>query len=329
VQTLKPNLSNMTLTENAMPLITRLIAANLKVADKSAACVQRIFQNGNLKIEDKGGLKNYQTEADTKIEQLLRGNIEKHFPDITVIGEEGEVGKIELEEDWIDYDKALTSFTQEFIDCKNNESMDLSKVPADIDPKDLVIWLDPLDGTAEFIDGLLSHVTTLIGIAHKGKPIAGIINQPFFKNENGSMGRSIWGIVGVGAFGFRRQEQKPGRILTTSRSHITPMVQECLDAISPTEILKMGGAGNKVLQLIENNAHAYLFASRYTKKWDTCAPEAVLLALGGKLTDVHGSSLEYHADVQQENKAGVVAAVENIDFYLGSIPQSIKDKLPP
>ena len=312
------------IADQQMPLITRLIAANLKIADKSAACVQRIFQNGNLKIEDKGGLKNYQTEADTKIEQLLRGNIEKHFPDITIIGEEGEVGKIELEEDWIDYQSSLVNFQKEF-------GENLKNVPSDseISAKDLVIWLDPLDGTAEFIDGLLSHVTTLIGIAHKGKPIAGIINQPFFKNPDGSMGRSIWGIVGVGAFGFRRQDQKSGRILTTSRSHVTPMVQECLDAISPTEILKMGGAGNKVLQLIENNAHAYLFASRYTKKWDTCAPEAVLLALGGKLTDVHGNVLEYHADVQQENKAGVVAAVENIDFYLGAIPQSIKDKLPP
>jgi len=306
-----------------MPLLTRLIAAGLSVSNKSARCVQRIFDNGNLKIEDKGGLKNYQTIADTKIEQLLVGNIEKHFPGIAIVGEEGEVGKIELEEDWIDYQDSLAKFKQAFPDVPN------SKVPEIKDPKDLVIWLDPLDGTAEFIDGLLSHVTTLIGIAYQGRPIAGIINQPFYKNADGSLGRSIWGIVGVGAFGFQRQAAKPGRILCTSRSHMDETVKACVESMEPTEILKMGGAGNKVLQLIENNAHAYIFASPGTKKWDTCAPEAVLLALGGKLLDVHGNELLYHKDVQQPNKAGTIAAVENIDFYLEKIPQAIKDKLQP
>ena len=75
------------------------------------------------------------------------------------------------------------------------------------------------------------------------------------------MGRSIWGIKGVGAFGFERKEKKSGQILTTSRSHMDETVKACIDSMEPTEVLKMGGAGNKVLQLIENNAHAYIFAS--------------------------------------------------------------------
>jgi len=310
-----------------MPLLTRLIAAGLHVSEKSAACVQRIFKNGNLKIEDKGGLKNYQTIADRKIEQLLVGNIEKHFPNVNIVGEEGEVGQIELEEDWIDYEKSLIDFKNQVSESGSN--FDFGKVPEIIDSKDLVIWLDPLDGTAEFIDGLLSHVTTLIGIAYKGRPIAGIINQPFYKRDDGSLGRSIWGIVGVGAYGFERSDKKDGRILTTSRSHMDDTVKACIEAMAPTEILRMGGAGNKVLQLIENNAHAYIFASPGCKKWDTCAPEAILLALGGRLTDVHGNELLYHKDVQQPNKGGVIAAVEDIDFYLDKIPQAIKDKLNP
>lgn len=65
--------------------------------------MQDIFQRGNLKIEDKGGLKNYQTEADIAIEKLLVGNLEKHFPGVTIIGEESEAGKIEKDEHWIDY----------------------------------------------------------------------------------------------------------------------------------------------------------------------------------------------------------------------------------
>ena len=38
------------------------------------------------------------------------------------------------------------------------------------------------------------------------------------------------------------------------------------------------------------NADAYVFASKGCKKWDTCAPEAVLCAAGGELTDIHGEN---------------------------------------
>lgn len=44
----------------------------------------------------------------------------------------------------------------------------------------------------------------------------------------------------------------------------------------------------QVLQLLEGKASIYVFASAGCKKWDTCAPEAVLSAAGGKLTDILG-----------------------------------------
>lgn len=51
--------------------------------------------------------------------------------------------------------------------------------------------------------GLLDHVTMLIGIAVKGKAVAGIIYQPYHNYQAGSdavLGRIIWGIVGLGNF---------------------------------------------------------------------------------------------------------------------------------
>ena len=33
------------------------------------------------------------------------------------------------------------------------------------------------------------------------------------------------------------------------------------------------------------------------KKWDTCAPEAILHAMGGKLTDMKGQTYQYHSQV--------------------------------
>jgi 3'(2'), 5'-bisphosphate nucleotidase len=40
-----------------------------------------------------------------------------------------------------------------------------------------------------------------------------------------------------------------------------------------------------------------MFVCLGCKKWDTCAPEAILHAIGGKLTDMWGNNYEYHSTV--------------------------------
>lgn len=74
-------------------------------------------------------------------------------------------------------------------------------------------------GTSEYTQGLVEHVTVLVGVAVGEKAIAGIIHQPYYRNENtGNMGRTIWGIHGVGVGGFKNISPPNGkRILTTSR----------------------------------------------------------------------------------------------------------------
>ena len=46
----------------------------------------------------------------------------------------------------------------------------------------------------------MNQVTVLIGIAWKGRAVAGVVNQPFYKLEEpeGYKGRCIWGIEGHG-----------------------------------------------------------------------------------------------------------------------------------
>jgi len=50
--------------------------------------------------------------------------------------------------------------------------------------------------------GLLDHVTVLIGVAVNGEAVAGVIHQPYFnyqsKEPGIELGRTIWGIVGLG-----------------------------------------------------------------------------------------------------------------------------------
>jgi len=172
-------------------------------------------------------------------------------------------------------------------------------------------------------------VTVLIGIAVDGAAVAGVVHQPFYNNLDDEDGRTVWGIVGLGAFGISGQSPPAGeRIITTTRSHGTGIVSEAVDSCKPTSVLRVGGAGNKVLQLIDGKAHAYVFASHGCKKWDTCAPEAVLAAMGGTLTDIHGNNLSYHKEVKHPNTGGVLATLNDHDLFLKCIPQNVRDSLP-
>lgn len=107
--------------------------------------------------------------------------------------------------------------------------------------------MDPLDGTSEYTQGLLEHVTVLIGVAVGKEPVAGVIHQPFYNYKSGGdLGRTVWSLKGAGVGGLKPVSVPEGRIVTTTRSHSTGLVNEVLDACKPTEVLRVGGAGHKV-----------------------------------------------------------------------------------
>jgi 3'(2'), 5'-bisphosphate nucleotidase len=81
----------------------------------------------------------------------------------------------------------------------------------------------------------------------------------------------------------------------------------------------------QVLLLIEGKVHAYVFASKGCKKWDTCAPEAVLRCVGGTLTDLLGREIPYDAKAKFPNSSGVLATVDRHNWYVGRIPDDIRE----
>lgn len=203
-----------------------------------------------------------------------------------------------------------------------------------VDNERIVVWVDPLDGTSEYTQGFLDHVTVLIGIAVDGKAVAGVISQPFanYKTDPQTTGRTVWGLVGLGVFGAKEMSPPTDKlVIATSKSHWSENVSQTMDALQPCEILRVGGTGNKVLLVIEGKAHAYVYPSSGCKKWDTCAPEAVLRAKGGILTDVHGNDIPYDRSVVYMNETGVVAAIskETHENCITRIPVEVKHRLIP
>ncbi|KAM7336667.1 hypothetical protein ACRRTK_005160 [Alexandromys fortis] len=368
-------------------VLMRLVASAYSIAQKAGSIVRCVNAEGDLGIVQKTSATDLQTKADRLVQMSICSSLARKFPKLTIIGEEdlppGEVDP-ELIEDG-QWEEILKQ------PCPPQYSV--------IKEEDLVVWVDPLDGTKEYTEGLLDNVTVLIGIAYEGKAIAGIINQPYYNYQSNEkeklreqrneakvliphmllddhrlpqtllprshslqhkpispwkhqytslgqrsddlentgqagpdavLGRTIWGVLGLGAFGFQLKEVPAGKhIITTTRSHNNKLVTDCIAAMNPDNVLRVGGAGNKVIQLIEGKASAYVFASPGCKKWDTCAPEVILHAVGGKLTDIHGNALQYDKEVKHMNSAGVLATLRNYEYYASRVPESVKNALTP
>ena len=87
----------------------------------------------------------------------------------------------------------------------------------------------------------------------------------------------------------------------------------------------------QVLLLIDGDAHAYVYNGQGCKKWDTCAPEAILHAVGGLLTDVHGNSYTYEPTVRKGNTRGTLATAlaSEHKWYLNKIHERVSQSLLP
>ena len=60
-------------------------------------------------------------------------------------------------------------------------------------------------------------------------------------------------------------------------------------------------------QVAENKADLYLHTTAI-KKWDICAGDAVLRAIGGRMTTLRGQEVNYSLKGNPKNSDGIVAA---------------------
>lgn len=184
-----------------------------------------------------------QTEADRSSQQCIVASLTKQYSNLKIIGEEGAEGG--------DLSTVPKDFIVESLNEKFLEDFKCPEQYKNISESDLVVWVDPLDGTSEYVHGFLEHVTVLIGISFRESAIGGIIHQPYFKcATTGKLGRTIWGVKDLGTGGFTGRKAPENKfIITTTRSHSNALVQTTLDSIRPDEVIRVGGCGFKVLQV--------------------------------------------------------------------------------
>ena len=77
-------------------------------------------------------------------------------------------------------------------------------------------------------------------------------------------------------------------------------------------------SGYKVLNVTSGDANAYVHTT-LIKKWDICAGNAILNAMGGQMTTLKGHSIKYDELSDEKNEAGLLATLHDHNMYIKSL----------
>jgi len=175
---------------------------------------------------------------------------------------------------------------------------------------DRILFVDPLDGTREFI-AKNGEFVVMIGLVDGDRATHGVVLAP---NRD-----TAWvGEVGAGASridrgGVRhaisptRARSMVGARVVTSRAHRTPVLERLLHAAQVKAIVPLGSAGLKSMSVAQGDADAYAALGSAGKRWDVCAPEALVHAAGGCFSDARGKPFDYR-DTDLTNLQGIAVA---------------------
>ena len=178
------------------------------------------------------------------------------------------------------------------------------------------LWvLDPLDGTKDFIQGTGNYAMHL-ALNYKQKPCLGVVLIPE-KDE-------LWISTGDKVWCERRDndEIKPtlnkkknlkNMVIVTSKNHRNKTLKNLIDKIGFKEVKIMGSIGCKIASILRGESDIYICLSlpgqNSPKDWDFAAPEVILKAAGGAITNLDNNELCYgQSDFKQ---GGIIVASNN------------------
>ena len=228
-------------------------------------------------------LKDPVTKADLKVNETIIKNIQKNYININwkILSEENvknELGDRHIESEWL--------------------------------------WiLDPLDGTKDFIQGSENYAMHL-ALNYRQKALIGVVLIPERDELWISDGEKTWC---EGRLIKHKQNILPEKkflnemVLVTSKNHRNKTLKNLIDKIGFKEVKIMGSIGCKIASILRGESDIYICLSlpgqNSPKDWDFCAPEVILKAAGGKITNLDNNELIYgQSDFKQ---GGIIVASNN------------------
>lgn len=287
-------------------------------------------------LKDASDDRSYLTVADVRAQKVIVEGLRAKFPGLALVGEEDESfegSTVALEDVASWWPQASDSADDGGVeDAPGDLPVEYSAVRLN----ELVVFIDPLDGTREFVQGRLDSVQTLVGVAWHGRPIAGVVGLIFHERFPGvppdgtasdAAGCVLHGIVGgrvyIPGTGEPNIIDRPQLVCAASKS-VKEAVLVKAHAIVGGEILVAGGCGNKILRLLTGEADVTLF-NLGTSLWDSCATQAILVAKGGTLTNLIGMPIEHTDKVPTPNRLGVVATASTYEARSGKTHRQLCD----
>jgi len=197
------------------------------------------------------------TEADVAAEKLILKALQAAAPDVPVVAEEQAAAQ---------------------------------GIPTEIARRFFLV--DPLDGTKEFV-ARNGEFTVNIALVEDGQPILGVVYLPALDEMYAGHGnRAIRRRGGAQSEVHARTLPAAGAIMTISRSHAAKELVKAETLGEHVAGTIVAGSSLKFCRIAEGVADLY---PRFgpTMEWDTAAGHAVLLAAGGGVALLDGTTLTY------------------------------------
>jgi len=247
-----------------------------EIAYQAGKAIMEIYDSDDFNVELKGDGSPL-TRADKAAHLVIAEGLEKHFPEIPVLSEEGKNTPYETRKSWHTF-----------------------------------FLVDPLDGTKEFIKRN-GEFTVNIALIEDGNPIAGVVYAParnlFYGAKIDASGHwqletsnqePVTSILKPETSDQKlaTRNQKPYRVVA-SRSHNNELteafIEEKRKEFGTVEIVPMGSS-LKICLVAEGKADVYPRLGP-TMEWDTAAAHAIALAAGCTVLEYESNTpLKYNKE---------------------------------
>ena len=178
------------------------------------------------------------------------------------------------------------------------------------------LWIiDPLDGTKDFIQGTGNYAMHL-ALNYKKKVFIGFVLIPEKDELWISNGEKTWcesRNKSLKRFKFSNTNSLQDMIIVTSKNHRNDNLKKLIKEINFKKVIVMGSIGCKISSILRGESDIYISISlpgeSSPKDWDFAAPEAILKAAGGAITNIDNQELIYGG--LNYEKGGIIVATNN------------------
>ena len=181
-----------------VPLV-QLLSTCIDASQHGCAAIRRVHatleresddelavMNADYKIE--GDPRSALTAADLASQRAVVDALERAWPGLRVVAEEDDAQASSSDGD-----------VEDPAELRRDLCVDLEgRAPRVAPLGDITVFVDPLDGTREFVEGRVWNVQVLVGIAVHGEAVAGAVGLPFANGSSDSATAVVYGMVGAG-----------------------------------------------------------------------------------------------------------------------------------